>query len=390
VVLSVNSKKNDSSPVFAIVAGESSGDLLGADLIKSLKRRYPQASFVGIGGDKMQSEGFVSWFPMEKLSVMGIFEVLKHLPELLKLRKQLIKQLLELKPDVFIGIDAPDFNFKVEQTLKNAQITAIHYVGPSVWAWREKRLVKIKKQVDGMLVLFPFEEAYYHKYKIPVKFVGHPLANQISETDSTLEARQSLSLAKELNITGLMPGSRWSEVDQMIELYIETALQIKKQFPEMVFIIPCVNERIRQRVQLSIDKLAGQDDCFKLYLKQVDLVIEACDQSLVTSGTATLEVALHGKPLVLAIKVHPFSYWLMKKLATTQWVGLPNILAQKELIPELIQDQATVANLTSNMLEIIQNQDKRNLQISAFKQQHKRLKQDASNLAAEAIIKWMN
>lgn len=372
-----------------MVAGESSGDLLGADLIKSLKHRYPSAKFVGIGGEKMQAEGFESWFAMEKLSVMGIFEVLKHLPELLKLRKDLINRLLKANPDAFIGIDSPDFNFKVEQRLKENTIPAIHYVGPSVWAWREKRLAKIKKQVDGMLVLFPFEEPYYHKYQIPVQFVGHPLANQISEEDFTKQARKLLGLNEDGNITGLMPGSRWSEVDQMIDLYVQTAVNLQQHFPEMQFLIPCINQKIKTRVEESIATTTKNNNNFHIVLKQADLVIEASNQLLVTSGTATLEVALHGKPLVLAIKVHAFSYWMMKKLATTKWIGLPNILAQQELVPELIQENATVENLTAEMLEIIQNQAKRSNQIEAFKKQHQALKQNASELAAEAIIKWM-
>jgi len=372
-----------------MVAGESSGDLLGADLIKTLKIDYPNAIFVGIGGEKMQAEGFQTWFPMEKLSVMGIFEVLKHLPELLRIRKELIRRLITLKPDVFIGIDAPDFNFKVEQKLKEKKITAIHYVGPSVWAWRENRLLKIKKQIDGMLVLFPFEEPYYHKHKIPVKFVGHPLANQISEEDFTKKARLKLGINESASVTGLMPGSRMSEVEQMIDLYIQSALKIKEKFPDMVFLIPCINNKIKDRVGQSILEQANNEPSFKVFLKQTDLIIEASDQLLVTSGTATLEVALHGKPLVLAIKVHWFSYWLMKKLATTQWIGLPNILAQKELVPELIQEQATIGNLSKAMLNIIKNSGERDKQIEAFRKQHKILKQDASKLASEAIIKWM-
>jgi lipid-A-disaccharide synthase len=372
-----------------MVAGESSGDLLGGDLIKSLKKHYPHASFVGIGGERMQTEGFNSWYPMEKLSIMGIFEVLKHLFELLKLRKNLINKLIALKPDVFIGIDAPDFNFKVEQSLKEQGITAIHYVGPSVWAWRENRLKKIKTQIDGMLVLFPFEEKYYHKYNIPVKFVGHPLANQISGEDYTQDAREKLNLDANAMVTGLMPGSRCSEVNQMIDLYVQTALNIKNKFPAMVFLIPCINKKIKLRVEQSLQEFANNDKSFKVFLKQAELIIEASNQVLVTSGTATLEVALHAKPLVLAIKVHPISYWLMKKLATTKWIGLPNILAQKELVSELIQQNATVSNLTDKMLEIITDNKKRNIQIIAFKNQHKMLKQNASRLAAEAIISWM-
>ena len=371
-----------------MVAGEASGDTLGADLIQSLQKRYPQAKFVGIGGSKMQALGFESWFPMEKLSVMGFFEVLKHLRELLKIRRELIANLLDLQPDVFIGIDAPDFNFKVEATLKEQGIKAIHYVGPSVWAWREKRLLKIKHYVDGVVVLFPFEPPYYHRYGIPVKFVGHPLANQFPEEPNTLQARQTLGFAENTQVTAILPGSRMSEIERMAEVYLQAAKKIYQIYPQMKFVIPCVHDKAKIKIQQTLESVAPE---LKLTLLdgQSRLALEACDQALVTSGTATLECALMKKPLVLAIKVHPISYWIMKRLATTQWIGLPNILAQQDLVKELIQEQATAEKIALNMGKLIADPKIREKQLHAFAKQYKELKQNASELAADALDEWV-
>lgn len=372
---------------FAMVAGETSGDQLGADLIVTLKKRYPSARFVGIGGSKMLDQGFESWYPMEKLSVMGFFEVLKHLKDLLKLRQELIEKLLNIKPDVFIGIDAPDFNFKVEGILKKNHIKSIHYVGPSVWAWREKRLAKIKKRVDGVLVLFPFEEPIYHKYQIPVQFVGHPLASKTPAEPHTLEARKKLNLSVEAHITGIMPGSRMSEINMMADVYIQAAKLLQKEYPEMTYIVPCVHERAKDRIKEAVERY-GEGLDIHLFDQQADLVIEASDQLVVTSGTATLQAALYKKPLLLAIKLHPITHWIMRRLATTQWIGLPNVLAQKTLVQELIQDQATPEKVAEELKEIITNQKLRNTQVEAFKLQHQQLKQDASEKAADAIERW--
>ncbi len=381
------SDNSNQSPVIAMVAGETSGDQLGSELIVSLQKRYPNARFVGIGGPKMLSHGFESWYPMEKLSVMGFFEVLKHLRELLKLRKELIQRLIALKPDVFIGIDAPDFNFKVEETLKHHRIKAIHYVGPSVWAWREKRLEKIKRQVDGVLVLFPFEEPLYHKYQIPVKFVGHPLANEISMEPDQVAAREALGLPLDPVITGIMPGSRMSEINQMSDVYIQAATLLQKQYPQMQFIVPCVHERAKARIQQSVDDF-GQGLKIHLFNQQAGLVIEASDQLVVTSGTATLQAALYKKPLVLAIKLHPITHWIMRRLATTKWVGLPNVLAQKTLVTELIQKEVTADSVAKELERLITDSSLRNRQIEAFKKQHQQLRQNASEKAADAIDQW--
>jgi lipid-A-disaccharide synthase len=382
-----NAQNDFSSPTFALVAGEASGDTLGADLIRQLKTDYPNAQFVGIGGPKMQGEGLVSWYPMEKLSVMGLFEVLKHLPELLKLRKELIQRLSQLKPDVFIGIDAPDFNFTVERQLKAAGIPAVHYVGPSVWAWREKRLEKIKKSVDGVLVLFPFEPPIYHKYGIPVQYVGHPLANQVPENPDKNRARRQLNLSEAGQYTGILPGSRMSEIDKMADVYIQAAVKLKEIYPDMHFLVPCVHERAKARVQQAVDQYAP-DLSISLILQQAQTVMEASDQLIVTSGTATLEAALMQRPMVLSIKVHPISYWIMKRLATTQWIGLPNILAQQTLVPELIQDQATPERIALELGRLVADKKLRERQLSAFKRQAEQLRQPSAKLAVQAIRQW--
>ncbi|MCF6345139.1 MAG: lipid-A-disaccharide synthase [Thiomicrorhabdus sp.] len=375
--------------VIGMIAGEASGDTLGAALMESLQVRYPNAVFVGIGGAKMIALGFQSWVPMEKLSVMGFFEVLKHLFELLKIRKLIINKFLTIKPDVFIGIDAPDFNFKVEAELKKNKIATVHYVGPSVWAWREKRLEKIRHSVDGVLVLFPFEPPYYHRYDIPVKFVGHPLANQFPETPDTLSARAALEIEALTPVTAIFPGSRMSEINRMADVYIQSAKLLADIYPKMQFLIPCVHDNARARIQEAVNQF-GRGINVRLIDGQSRRVLEACDQALVTSGTATLECALMKKPLVLAIKVHPISYWIMKRLATTKWIGLPNILANQSLVTELIQEEATPHKIAIQMGRLIMDTRLREQQIDAFKRQYTSLKQNASELAVDAIEDWAN
>lgn len=388
---------SEEAMTIALVAGEASGDTLGADLLQELKKRYPNASFIGIGGPKMIAEGMDSWYPMETLSVMGFFEVLKKLRELLKLRKNLIQRLVDAKPDIFIGIDAPDFNFTIEKKLKQQGIATAHYVGPSVWAWRESRLAKIKQAVDGVLVLFPFEPDYYHRFQIPVAYVGHPLAQQVPENPDKTRARRLLGFEPDAKITAILPGSRISEVNQMIEPYLLAAAKIFQHYPKMQFVIPVVNQDIRNRINQVLtepSECKSLTDAFKNKVHILDgkaqPALEACDQALITSGTATLECALMRRPLVLAMKVHPISYWIMSKLATTKWIGLPNILAKKNLVPELIQDDATPDNIAQKMTTLIESPQIRQQQLSAFQEQYQQLKQPSAELAADALATWMS
>jgi len=373
--------------VFAMVAGEASGDTLGANLIQELIKRYPQAKFVGIGGPKMQALGFESWYPMEWLSIMGFFEVLKSLRKLLKLRKELTGRLISLEPDAFIGIDAPDFNFTLEKNLKQAGIPAVHYVGPSVWAWREKRLNKIRESVSGVLVLFPFEPPIYQRYQIPVQYVGHPLAAKRIGALSKVDSCAKLQLDDRLSYTAVLVGSRSSEIEQMAPVYLEVVEKLHYQYPEMQFVFPVVNEHAK----IKIEELAYKNNvtssihCFVGHMSDC---LQLADQALVTSGTASLECALYELPMVIAIKVHPISYWIMKRLATTQWVGLPNVLEQKNLVSECIQDQANAIEIFQHMTEVIENQTVRATQISAFKKQYQVLNVDSAKLAADAINQW--
>ncbi len=383
------------NPIIALVAGEASGDTLGEGLIKSLKQHYPTAKFVGIGGPKMMAQGLDSWYPMEKLSLMGFFEVLKHLPELLKLRKSLIQRLLNLKPDVFIGIDAPDFNLKLERALKEQGIKVVHYVGPTVWAWREKRLEKIKLSVDGVLVLFPFEPPYYEKYQIPVKFVGHPLANEVTAIPQREVASKVLKLDEKQLVVGILPGSRMSEISKMTNVYIQAAIKLKDTYSNVHFVIPCIHQKARKFIehciestQENIQENTQHKDLFTLVDGQAQLVMEASHYLIVTSGTATLEAALMKRPMIIAIKVHWLSYWLMKRMSTTQWVGLPNILAKKSLVPELIQDEATPDRVFLELSNLISNKSVQQKQLMAFDEQYKSLKKNASELAADAVVAW--
>lgn len=385
--LEVSQRGQPSSPVFALVAGEASGDTLGAELIISLKQRFPQACFVGIGGPKMLAEGMESWYPMERLSVMGFFEVLKVLPGLVKLRHRLIQRLRVLQPDVFIGIDAPDFNFRVEAVLKASGVPTVHYVGPSVWAWREKRLLKIKHCVDGVLVLFPFELPFYEKYGIPARFVGHPLANQVPEVPNAERARRALGVPLDVPVTGLLPGSRRSEIDSMIDVYVQAAAILADVYPSMWFLVPCVNAAAKQRVAQSFSRY-GHDLNVLLLDQQAQRVMEAADQLIVTSGTATLEAALMKRPMILAIKLHPITHWIMRRLATTQWVGLPNVLAQKSIVPEYIQQEATPKQIALGLGKLISDPALRQAQLTEFDAQYHLLKQAASDRAADAVMEW--
>lgn len=372
---------------FAMVAGEASGDTLGANLIEALLQRYPNAKFVGIGGRKMQALGFQSWYPLELLSVMGFVEVLKSLPKLLKLRKDLTGRLLALKPDAFIGIDAPDFNFTLERKLKRQGIPTVHYVGPSVWAWREKRLIKIQKAVNGVLVLFPFEPQIYHRYQIPVKFVGHPLAAKRPIKLNRVAACDALKLSSKINYTVVLVGSRSNEIKHMAPVYLSVCKKLKQHYPEMEFIFPLVDDTAKTQLKHFAELIAPQLKPHWV-VGQVSDCLQAASQALVTSGTASLECALYELPMVIAIKVHRFSYWIMKRLAKTRWVGLPNVLQNDSLVKEYIQEQATADNIYQAMRDVIDNVSLRKHQITAFQQQYKKLNVDSATLAATAIQEW--
>jgi lipid-A-disaccharide synthase len=364
----------------ALVVGEASGDILGAGLMQSLKARYPQIEFIGIGGPLMRAQGLQSYFPMERLAVMGLVEVLGRLPELLARRKRLIKTLIAERPDVFIGIDAPDFNLGVELKLRQAGIKTVHYVSPSVWAWRKKRVFKIRDACDLMLTLFPFEARFYEENHVPVRFVGHPLADTIPLEPDRLAARAALNLSAEDPVVALMPGSRGGEVARLGALFLDAAEQLRTVRPGIQFVLPCASPE--RRAQLE-QMLAGRDLSLTLLDCRSHEALAACDAVLIASGTATLEALLYKRPMVVAYKVAPMTYRILKRLVTSAYISLPNLLAQRLLVPELIQDAATPDALAESLSPLI---DGGQVQTEGFDVIHRALRRGASEQAAEAVL----
>lgn len=373
----------------AMVAGEASGDLLAAHLIAALKQRMPDAQFIGIGGPKMQREGLDAWWPAEKLAVRGYAEVLRHYREITGIRRQLITRLLREKPDVFIGIDAPDFNLAVERKLKANGIPAIHYVSPSVWAWRGGRVDKIGRAVSRMLAMFPFEPAIYEQRRIPVSYVGHPLADMIPLEGGRAPARARLELPDDVPIFALLPGSRQSELHFMGELFIETAKRLHERFPPAMFLVPLVSRETRNQFEEALWKLGAQDLPIKMLFGHAQDALAAADCALVASGTATLEAALLKTPMVIAYRMSPWSWRLMKRMRYQPWVGLPNILAGRFVVPEFLQDDATPENLAQALGNLLADATVRERLAGVFKGIHLQLRQGTAEKAAAAILPYL-
>lgn len=364
----------------ALVAGEASGDILGSGLMQALKQRHPDIEFIGVGGPRMQAEGLQSHFPMERLAVMGLVEVLGRLRELLRRRKDLVRMLIAAKPDVFIGIDAPDFNLNIELKLRRAGIRTVHYVSPSVWAWRQKRVLKIKQACDLMLALFPFEARFYEEHAVPVRFVGHPLANTIPLEADRIGARERLGLPQDACVVALLPGSRGGEVGKLGALFLDTAQRLLQDRPELRFVLPCASPE--RRVQIE-EMLAGRDLPVQLLDGASHEALAACNAVLIASGTATLEALLYKRPMVVAYKVAPMTYRILKRLVKSPYISLPNLLAGRLLVPELIQDAATPEALGATLLPLL---DDGSVQTESFDAIHRALRQDASAQAAEAVL----
>ncbi|WPN31298.1 lipid-A-disaccharide synthase [Pseudomonas sp. P5_109] len=363
----------------ALVAGEASGDILGAGLMRALKARHPAVEFIGVGGPLMQAEGMIPYFPMERLSVMGLVEVLGRLRELLARRKKLVADLIAAKPDVFIGIDAPDFNLNIELKLRQAGIKTVHYVSPSVWAWRQKRVLKIREGCDLMLTLFPFEAKFYEEKGVPVRFVGHTLADAIPLQADRAAARAELGLP-DGPLVALMPGSRGGEVGRLGALFLDTAQRLRALRPGVRFVVPCANPQ--RRAQLE-ELLAGRDLPLTLLDGQSHLALAACDAVLIASGTATLEALLYKRPMVVAYRLAPLTFWILKRMVKSPYVSLPNLLAQRLLVPELLQDDATVEALAQTLSPLIEGGEE---QTRGFDEIHRTLRLDASNQAADAVL----
>lgn len=372
----------------AIVAGETSGDMLGSGLIAELKEQFPEASFEGVGGPLMEQQGLKSFFPMERLAVMGLFEILGRLFELIKIRRHLVKYWLKNPPDVFIGIDAPDFNLGLEEQLKSAGIKTVHYVSPSVWMWRQKRVFKIARAVDLMLTLFPFEAQFYKDHKVPVTCVGHHLADKIPLTTDKTQARTALGLKQDAQIVCIMPGSRAGEVSKLGPVFLSSARLLLNKKPNLQFVIPAANAERKTQIE---ELLATQSEPLDVLV--VDGRSRECmaasDAILIASGTATLEGMLIKRPMVVSYIINNLTFNIVKRMVSRQWVSLPNLLANKELIPELLQEDATPENLSGAILEYLDNPAKADALESAFTSIHLEIKRDADKSAATAITKLL-
>jgi lipid-A-disaccharide synthase len=373
----------------AIVAGEASGDLLGAALIRALRQRWPQTEFYGIAGPKMIAEGARSLYPMEKLSVRGYVEVLKHLREILGIRSGLRRQLLADKPDLFIGVDAPDFNLRLEARLKAAGIPTVHYVSPSIWAWRSQRLHAIGKSVDRMLVMFPFEEAIYAKAGIPVTFVGHPLADAMPFEPDRREARAQLRLGTAAVPVALLPGSRVSELELHADLVIETARELLKRRPEMQFFVPLATRETREYFEKRLYALEAKELPITILFGHARLALHAAEVALVKSGTATLEAALARCPMVITYRLNRFTYWLARRQAVLPYFGLPNVLAGEFIVPELLQDDATPGNLAQALGNWLDNKVAREHLRARFASLHAALAKGHDERIAQALAPYL-
>ncbi len=364
-----------------MVAGEASGDLLGASLMRELKSRCAAVAFIGVGGPRMQAEGLQSLFPMERLSVMGLVEVLGRLPELLFRYHRLVRQLAAARPDVLVGIDAPDFNLRLELALRRQGIRTVHYVSPSVWAWRQKRVLRIRQACDRVLALLPFEADFYRKHQVPVSFVGHPLADEIPARVDRVAVRQQLGLPADASLVALLPGSRGSEISRLAPLFLETAALLQKQRTGLRFVLPCASAARRRQLEAL---LAGYERLpLTLLDGQSHQALAACDAVLVASGTATLEAMLYQRPMVVAYRVAPLSAWLARRLIRVSSFSLPNLLAGQPVVPELIQEAARPEAMAQALLPLLDDPDS---QTRYFAPLRALLQHQAAVRAAEAVL----
>ena len=377
------------SPLIALVAGEVSGDILGAGLINALKLHYPNARFIGVAGEQMKKAGCETLFEMEELSVMGLAEVLKHLPRLLKRRKQVIETMLEMKPDVFIGIDAPDFNLTVEEKLKANGIKTIHYVSPSVWAWRQNRVHKIKRATDLVLAFLPFEKAFYDKFDTPCRFIGHTMADVIALKPNRTEACEKLGLDESKRYVAILMGSRGSEIQFLAEPFLKTAQLLKEKHPDLEFLVPMVNEKRQAQLEAIKANIAPELELHILQGQARQAMI-AAECTLLASGTAALEAMLCKSPMVVGYKMKPLTYWLAKKLVKTEYISLPNLLTNAPLVPEMIQEECNPDNLAWSLNHYLSNDveslKQKNELKHRFTDLHKLIQCDADAQAAQAVV----
>lgn len=366
----------------AITAGEPSGDLLAAGLIEAIQRRQPDACFEGIAGPRMAEAGCRVLYPLERLSVMGFAEVLGRLPSLLRLRGTLAKRLRAQPPDLFIGVDAPDFNLGLERALRRAGIPTVHYVSPSVWAWRRYRLGRIAQSVDLMLTLFPFEAEYYRQHQVPVRFVGHPLADRIPGSCESQRARNDLGLAADREIVAVLPGSRHSEVQRLAPPFLAAVRWLRQRRPGLQAVVPAATPALHERLRQQLHGEAG----VRLVQGRSVEALCAADVALVASGTATLEALLLQRPMIVAYRMAPLSYQLMRRMLRVPYYSLPNNLAGEALVPEITQAAVTADNLGAALLKLLEDPEAREGQVTAYANIQQSLRGNASERAAEAVL----
>jgi len=370
---------------FGMVAGEASGDLLAGLLIQGLRQRWPQAHGFGIGGPRMAALGFEAWWPHERLAVRGYVEVLRHYRGIVAIREQLKQRLLASPPDVFIGVDAPDFNLDLEAQLKAAGIPTVHFVCPSIWAWRPERIEKIQRSVDHMLCIFPFEPELLARSGIEATYVGHPLAQTIAMTPDRAAARRALGLDADRPVVALLPGSRQSEIEHLVPRFIQAAQIMQKKQPSLQFVLPAIPSLLAV-VQKLVDAQGGLKG-LQVLTGQSHQALAACDVTLIASGTATLEAALFKRPMVIGYHMNWLSWQIMKRKKLQPWVGLPNILCQDFVVPEFIQDQCTPDALAEATLDWLAQPDRVDALQTRFQQLHQTLQRDTANLATHALEK---
>jgi lipid-A-disaccharide synthase len=370
---------------FAMVAGETSGDLLAGLLLDGLKARWPDLQTQGIGGPAMLAHGFESWWPQEKLAVRGYIEVLRHYPEIAGIRRQLKKRLLATPPALFVGIDAPDFNLGLEIDLRQQGIKTVHFICPSIWAWRANRIEKIRAAADHVLCIFPFEPELLAQHGIEASYVGHPLANVIPMEPDRAAARLKLGLQGNDTVVALLPGSRSSEIAYIGQRFFDAAALLLKERPGMRFVLPAVPAQ-RERL-MGMAQASGLGASIQVLAGQSHAALAACDVTLIASGTATLEAALFKRPMVIAYNMHPLSWWMMKRKQLQPWVGLPNILSQAFVVPELLQDAASPQALAGAVLEWLDSPERIAALQQRFTAMHHTLKRDTAQLATDAIEK---